>query len=325
MGKEAVLKVIFGFGVLFFLLYLIGLENIVNSFSGANVQIIILSITILPVVTILHIVRWKMIVNVINNKISFWETVKIYMIGLFFGTITPSKLGEFLKYHYLNKRGISKGTSLSLSLLDRLFDLIIVSVFSVIGIFLVTNLIVLEIESIFIFIFFVLVILAVISMVFNKKIFFKLAGFFIPKLIFLKNIIRVSKKINKNELLEDMYLPFGMLKKNKKNASAIVSISIIIWLILAFQANTVLSSMNEPIALEQMLVIISIVSIIGLIPVTISGIGTREVSFVFLLTLFRIPPNVAVSVSLLLFFITLVLPGVFGGITYVFSNERKIK
>jgi len=66
---------------------------------------------------------------------SLKNTFLVYWSGVYAGIITPGKLGEFIKVIYLKAdKGISISKGFSSVLMDRLFDMYLLTVLAFIGI-----------------------------------------------------------------------------------------------------------------------------------------------------------------------------------------------
>ena len=63
----------------------------------------------------------------------------------------------------------------------------------------------------------------------------------------------------------------------------------------------------------------SLMSIVLLLPISIAGFGSREASLIFLLSLYGISPEVAISFSILQFFVFYVGGSIVGGIFLLLS------
>ncbi len=69
--------------------------------------------------------------------------------------------------------------------------------------------------------------------------------------------------------------------------------------------------------------IISIVNIIASIPITLYGLGTREIALISLFSIFNIFPEKIVSLSLFWFLIIWLIPSIFGGIITIREGYYK--
>jgi uncharacterized protein (TIRG00374 family) len=63
-----------------------------------------------------------------------WDSYLIYMGSLFWGTVTPGRVGDFMKVLYLKRdRAMSIGKGMSSVLVDRVFDLYILLILGCLG------------------------------------------------------------------------------------------------------------------------------------------------------------------------------------------------
>ena len=96
-----------------------------------------------------------------------------------------------------------------------------------------------------------------------------------------------------------------------------------ILLILCFQISTILSVYllfkvyGVDLPLSTHLALYPIISILSMLPITISGFGIREGLFVAFYTSLGVRPDIAVSVSLMNYIILILLPALIGGGIYV--------
>ncbi|HDZ27340.1 MAG TPA: flippase-like domain-containing protein [Candidatus Aminicenantes bacterium] len=90
-----------------------------------------------------------------------------------------------------------------------------------------------------------------------------------------------------------------------------------------FQCFLIAKSIGLQISYFDLALIMSIVNIITLIPISISGLGTREASMIFLFKLIGLPTEAAISFSLLIFFVFFICGGLMGFIAW-WLNPVKI-
>ena len=82
--------------------------------------------------------RWHVLLGGLRLREGCVTSLLIYGHALFWGVITPGRLGEFRKIEHLHRRhGVTWGRGIVISLVDRLFDLVaVVIVFSLAASFL---------------------------------------------------------------------------------------------------------------------------------------------------------------------------------------------
>ena len=79
--------------------------------------------------------RWNLLVSdTANRKIYF---IKLIYIAWFLNAITPGRLGDFSRVYFPRKEKVlTAGTAFSAVLIDRLFDLLILTIFLWVAVFL---------------------------------------------------------------------------------------------------------------------------------------------------------------------------------------------
>jgi uncharacterized membrane protein YbhN (UPF0104 family) len=83
---------------------------------------------------LLKVWRWHWLLSAQRfEKIGCWNLIRIYLASVFWGMVTPGHIGEFSKMAYLRRLGHPIERTLLNSLLDRLFDVIVLMCFGVAG------------------------------------------------------------------------------------------------------------------------------------------------------------------------------------------------
>jgi len=79
--------------------------------------------------------------------------------------------------------------------------------------------------------------------------------------------------------------------------------------------------MGVNVSFFSLLVLLPIITVVSLIPITVSGLGLREFSYYYLFGLIGIKGEVAASLSLMFYFIS-VLASIPGGILFLFTKRK---
>lgn len=313
MNLSSVIKVLFGVILLVFLLFFVGVEEVAASVVTMNPVPLLAALLFIPVHIFLKFIRWREI-TLTTVKVPTKDLFKIFMIGFFFASITPSKIGDIIKFRYLKKYNTSTETALSLTLIDRLFDIFVIFLISIIGLFVIPELIVLSLWQSLLIIAVVVIVSSYIIL--KENVFIRLLKFFVNK-------TSIAKKLKKdsNELAKNIYSPFAALKKKPTVSPSLIIITVLVWMTASFQSLLIFSSLGIEVSLLYMFIFTCMGAVIGLIPITISGIGTRDGVFILLFSLISIGSQNVIIMSLLTLFITQIIPSIFGFFIYV-SNKK---
>jgi uncharacterized protein (TIRG00374 family) len=204
--------------------------------------------------------------------------------------------------YYIKKESeISWQKSFTNSLLDNAIDFIIMIFLAVIGSLLIFN----YHSEFFYFLFSLfIIILSFFIILMGKK-----RGDWLFRLLIKPLIpIKFREKIDKSvELLyedlpsfRDIIIPF--------------LIGFCVWIIFGLQVYIIAFSFSINIQIIHFIFIYYIASIIGLLPLSIGGLGLREGSLVVLLILFGVPPATTFVISLSSHIIGNIIPGFIGGL-----------
>lgn len=314
MNLKTYIKVIFGITLLVILLSIIGIENVINSLYKMNPIPLIFAAVLIPVNLGLRFLRWDKITKILV-KIPTLDVLKIYMIGFFFSAITPSKIGDVVRFRYIKKYGASTGESLSLTIMDRMFDIFIIFIVTIVGILLIPEInTVLPVWQSLSLIAGLLVIVSYLML--KKNLSLRILNFFVKK-------TKITKKIEKkpDDLVHDIYKPVNFIKKKPKTLFIAVLSSLFIWMTLAYQSTLIFASLGLDVNYFYVFVFTCIAAIVGLIPITISGIGTRDATFIILFSIMGITANDVIVMSLFTLFLTQIIPAIIGGIIYILYKK----
>jgi uncharacterized protein (TIRG00374 family) len=79
--------------------------------------------------------RWQIILADLGQRVPWSKATLYYALGIFLGAATPGQAGDALKAWYLKAEGYDLGAALLSTVVDRLFDLLIMGVLAVSGLY----------------------------------------------------------------------------------------------------------------------------------------------------------------------------------------------
>jgi hypothetical protein len=242
----------------------------------------------------LSTIRWR---GLIPERFRLRKLFSLYMIGSFFSTFLPGLVGgDAIRAYYLNKDAKKISTTLASVFMDRYLG------------------------------FVSLMLIGIAAFPFSLDTFGGSRYIWLMPVIFTSfvvvSILFFGLQLGRRfRVMTEFYDYFSLLKARKAaitNALAVSAIiqfmNFIIVLILAWR-------MGARVSLLQLSVFLPIVITLSSLPISISGIGVREVSFVILLGLIGIRPEVATSLSLAWFFS--VFMGSLPGLAFYVLHDRR--
>lgn len=255
----------------------IGPQKIWFSFVNSNFYYILLALLLFVPIPLLQVIKWDYILQKQGIKVRFKDLFKLQIISMFYGEVTPGRLGTLIKIPYLCKKTKKPASECSSSvIIDRLFDLIAVALFAALGAIIVLK----KFAGFFYFSLAVFLGLLVATAIFtNRK----------TSYAFLRIIFRFlvpERHKEKAKISFDKF--YGNLPSLAKLTPAFL-ITILLWLIIYTQSYLVALAFSVKVPYLYFITTFAIVTVVSLIPITLAGLGTREA---ILLTLFK-PYNIA--------------------------------
>lgn len=292
-------KLIVSIVLLFLIFRFIDLNQAYTELISANIFYILLSVLFLVFPIYFKAIRWKYIVQLFNIHISLARSVIYTFISVAFGNITPGRVGEFIKAKFLvDKTNINYLKSVMTIVIDKIFDILALVLLGLWGFSFLGEIV--EGSQYFIYVFALyLLILILIFVYFDKAI------------ALLYRILPGKYKS-------------GYKKLNIKRGFYVKSIvfSLLIWLFIGLQAFFVLKAIGVSPSLYLVMGLIPLMAISSMIPISIGGVGVRELVAISFLLVAGVSVEKSTIFSLFFTLINVVLPTIIGAILHV--KEKSI-
>lgn len=295
-----------GISLFGYIIWSIGAIKILGSLETINIRFFFLSVILLVPLVAIKALKWKILIDSYKNNFTLSKCMSAWFIGYFLGSITPGRLGDLSRAFYLaesNKSSFVK--SLTTVVLDRIIDVLILFCLASVGIFALITFYTLQglffIKFMALFSFFLIIIFISFKKDFLRLMLKPFFNVFVPE----KHKNKVS--LNFYEFYEGA---ISIINKKIRLFSAMV-LSLVSWFASIFVYFFIAKGLNLDISYPFLVFIIPISLLLEILPVSFSGLGTREAAFIFLLSFINIPPEAAVSfsISILLLNYLNALPG----------------
>lgn len=242
--------------------------------------------------------RWNMIMKTQGIEYSFKDSLTMYAIGFSAGVITPGKFGEFIKVFYLKNDGYSLGKSFLVTLLDRLFDLFVLIFVAYFSLFLFIK--IFEKQIFISSLLLVLIVALIVILKYKKEV--------------AKNLserlyqILIPQKIKRKSLLNfhDFYTDFQL--PNYSQLFLIISLTIFVTISSFINAYLLALSLGINISFLNLVACYSVATLAALIPISIYGIGIRDISLITLFSYIGLSNESAIAFSAIIL-ITYIISG----------------
>ncbi len=242
---------------------------------------------VIAITVFLKGLKWKMSLGIFNIQAGLLNAVRMWVIGFSIGAITPGRVGDFVKIAYVDGK---KSRSLGAVILDRLTDVFAVVLFAIFGLSIFGSAVGATREALI----------------------FSLAAIFAGAIFIMKHYRRLSRAIFRRMVPEkykasfkagamDFFDASKQALGRRKNILAVALMSVFIWMITGLQGLIIARSLEIDIAYFSLLFIMSIVALVEVIPITVAGLGTREATIVFLMSVLGVESGKAIVFSLVNF------------------------
>ncbi|RMF06292.1 UPF0104 family protein [Candidatus Woesearchaeota archaeon] len=292
----ALLRALFGASILLLLILHVGVKNILSSFDG-------LKPIYLPIVLLLYLVSYSMgMFNIavllipLRKHVPLRRLFKYSLLGSGMGALLPGRVGELSIVYFLKKEGIPLGKASALVLVDRMVTFVFL-----ISVSFLSFLIYFSPEVLYI-------LLSVVAFS---------ALFIYVFLAWGKGRSLIKKRILKRHhyLFRGFFRTFKNFIRYYRNAVYFnFFLTVLKWLFYASAMFALFMSFSVRLNFFYIFIIETVVSLLSLIPVSISGMGIKESAAVFFYSLLGVLPSVTLAVYLVLQFSSLVLAALFSAL-----------
>lgn len=315
---QLALRILVSVGLMIYLIRMIDWKEALEIIKGGSFLYIAGAFLAIQITVSSSVVKWSMLVHPTHNKtnkkdVSIHKLGRLYYVGLFFNNFLPGSVGgDLVRVVQLGKTtGISRATA-SVAL-ERL-----TSGIALVAIVIVSSFFIKDARP-YLLSLFLIVALALIVYVLFKY--------------WVKQVDRKGAHIEKGGKVNQLLMKgkTGILtfakdlshykKEQWKWWLIIGNLSLLFQFGLAWINDLLFLSFGIDIAWIELLVIITLISVITMIPVSLNGLGVREVSYVFFFQQLGVPDEISLSVSLLFFFLVSI-SSLVGGLFWLVERRR---
>ena len=299
MRKEPLLKIGLTILLSIVLFKKINLFEVMDILSSLHLSYLVIAIFFVPILYIIRTYKWSILLDSIKIKKPFVNLFKILIIGVFYGLVTPGKVGEIGRAFHLDEK---KSVTIPTILIEKIIDIVILVLLSLLTVIFFFN----DYSA---FKYIILICAFVVL----------LGTWLLTKKRFIYLITKPFKIKDENV---DIYVDkFMKLVKDKGVMFKVTILTICYYLIVYILATFLLLSLDVN---TLAVITLPLIILLGNVPITISGLGLRESVATICFILLGENGAYGFSFSILLFLSITLLPGIFGyflGIT-TGSNEH---
>jgi len=300
-----------GIAIFVYLLVKLNIFEILKQIKNVNLFYIFLAVAFTFVYFLFQTTKWYIIARKQGMRVPFKDALRINLITDFYGFITPVRLGSAMRADYLKNYG-SLGKGFSNFVIDKVLDLSSVFILAILLGFIFRERIGITSSNMLYILITIFLAMVLVFLVFYKK---EFSRFFL-RIIYRKFVPKKTK-----DKVKTTFDSFYEGMPSLKFLFFVLIVNLSAWVVNYSIAYFVGLSLGINVGFIYYLAIFPIATLIAQIPITISGLGTREFTLIGLFGLFGVEAVKVFSMALIGLFITSIIPALFA--VFFILRERK--
>ena len=241
-------------------------ETLAAIFKQASVWPLVAAVLLDAGVIHAKLARWQSLLAACNVRVDTASAYRAYLPALFLALATPGRVGDVVRIQYLKRdHGVRYPTGLAVSVVDRLCDLYVLLAFVSVGIVHLTS---------------------ALSAPLARTAWLAVAGVAVaPLLLFIPKVAEPAAnwlytRVARGEASDGPAVFFEALR-SQMGTSLVVPLgaTAAAFLINYLQAWLVATALGLTLSFADVIAVVSLGSLLGLLPISISGVGVRETFF----------------------------------------------
>lgn len=269
-----------------------GIDKIVGVFASADLELLLLSPLAVLAIVVLRGVRWRFLMRAVGIEYSLWRSASVWTIGFFAASVTPAKAGDVIRALYVQEdTGRTFGEAFLTVFIDRLWDLVLVLVLGVASV-LVFSRYYIRLPSFWIVVLAVAGIGLCVFVATNRRLMRRLL-----KPVF-ETLVPEKYKEMFSLNFHTFYDSLARFRRRPAIAAGALGLTVLVWALvfgLAWYIALILRVAVEP---AYVFLIMPIVTLVELLPVSVSGLGTRDATVIYFFSVVGVSSAQAVGFSL---------------------------
>jgi uncharacterized protein (TIRG00374 family) len=292
-----------------FILSRMNLSLLADTVAAIRPRFLLAALLLYPCLILLKAWRWRLLLRQQGVNYGLVPAFAAYNSSLAIGYVTPGRLGEFVKaLHLRQDEGLSLGYALSSVLLDRILDLYLLLIAAGLGIVLFAAPGHLLVPSLLVLTAVALGPLVVLVPHVSRRL--------------TALVTRGTSRLMGGSLGEQLNRNLDSFQRGMEQLVTVRLLPPLIctgiaYLVFYSQCYLGALALELPVTYLYTAYCVSLASLLALLPVSISGLGVREATFIALLSPLAIAAETAVTYSLLILFVFNIFGGALGALAWM--------
>jgi uncharacterized protein (TIRG00374 family) len=304
-----ILKIVVSVSLLIFIFSILDLRTILAAVGRANPWWLAAAFIVTMVGVLLRAYRWQILLNAIGVRVPIGELTAIYFIGFLFNNLLPSGLGgDAMRMVELNRHSQRGSDAITSVFVDRFLGLSALQAIALVALVFDWNAVPPLIAYFTVIIF--AAGLGLGYLLINRSLYVKLQR------------IALFRRLTQFKMVQNLFESFQRYPLSALGQSYLVSL---LFNIVLIAMNVFLGlALGAQVSLAQYAIFVPITSLVLIIPISFAGLGVREETYRQLFGQIGVPGEVAVAISLLVYFFGNICTGLIGGVIYFLRSARDV-
>jgi uncharacterized protein (TIRG00374 family) len=293
---RAILQRAIGPVVLLVILYGVDFQELRGAFGRASGGSVLLAAALMLPPVLLRALRWRLLLGPIAAGAGLGRLLAVYAHAIFVGSVTPGRLGEFVKVLHVTRLGATRGEALASVLIDRLYDVVLLAGVGGVGLWALALS-----DDVTLLALGVAAGLAVLGLWAAWQITYAegMAGL---RSVFVQRLPK-GLRMRVTGVAGEFRSALGALSPGAIWGAALLTVPA--WGLTYLANYLVATSLGLDVGYLDMAAISAICSLVALLPISVMGAGTRDAVLIVVLTRYGGSPAEAVALSTLMLALTL--------------------
>jgi hypothetical protein len=244
-------------------------------------------IALLFALTLLKSLRWRRIVSTQRVEVPVSMAFRLYAASLYLGVVTPGHIGDFAKSFYLMGRGMTAGKAIFSSLADRLFDIVFLAVIGYASLLFFPGIFT---NQVFMSSVLLAIVATTVAALMCRREFLKR---FVRK--FLSGMPNWGIRASLDRIATESIGEFGLL--GVRTSAIAVLLTLVAWMAHFLFFIILAKALGIGASIPVLIVSVSAAVFVALIPVSLSGLGTRDLTLILIFSRAGLTREAAVTFS----------------------------
>lgn len=266
----------------------IDIPDLVDLVRGASIGYLIAAVPLIFAILGVKALRWGGILRAVGIDLELRTLMHAYLASFYVGAVTPGRLGELIKVLYVTERGHPRSEAIFGTLLDRAWD---IAFLVIVGSIAMLRFATFFAAPLYLVAATALLLLLTFGGVVRNRGKGKAA---------LRRVLGLVLPESFRATTEQVILEFvgHWTALCRRDFGIALLGTLVSWLLYYMQIYLLTLGIGVPLPFSEMVLMVTFSSLLSLLPITVAGIGTRDVTLIALFGLVGLPVEMAVALSL---------------------------